>query len=110
MKKILCYSVRLQSLTSISEKAFLAKCFNGSEDIIPKSCVFGQDYDVLKSDSYWIASWLLEKKNIQYSQKKKGWFNPITNKIEPNITIIVEKNIPVKIEATNITPDAELTR
>lgn len=30
--KVLCYSVRLSSLTDISEKAFLATAFDGSED------------------------------------------------------------------------------
>ena len=37
MSKVLCYSVRLLSLVSISDKAYLATSFNGDEDIIPKS-------------------------------------------------------------------------
>ena len=40
--KVLCYSVRLSSLTSISEKAYKAVAFDGSEAIIPKSQVLGQ--------------------------------------------------------------------
>lgn len=71
-KKTLCYSVRLESLTSISDKAYKATCFNGQEDILPKSTVFGFDFDVAKSEAYWIAAWILEQKDIQYSQKKKG--------------------------------------
>lgn len=39
--KVLCYSVRLSSLTSISEKAYKAVAFDGSEAIIPKSQVSG---------------------------------------------------------------------
>ena len=39
--KVLCYSVRLSSLTSISEKAYKAVAFDGSEAIIPKSQVLG---------------------------------------------------------------------
>ena len=74
MKKTLCLSVRLASLVSISEKAYKARSFDGSEDILPKSCVFGQDYDVQKSDAYWIAAWILEKKNIQWSNKKSAWY------------------------------------
>ena len=40
--KVLCYSVRLSSLTSISEKAYKAVAFDGSEAIIPKSQALGQ--------------------------------------------------------------------
>lgn len=65
-----CYSVKLQSLYSISEKCYKAVAFDGSEDLIPKSQVFGQDYSVNKSDAYWISEWILSKKSIQYSQKK----------------------------------------
>lgn len=73
--KTLCISVRLSSLTQISLKAFLVRSFDGREDIIPKSCIFGRDYDVVKSEAYWIAAWILPKKNIQYSDKKQCWFN-----------------------------------
>ena len=47
--KVLCYSVRLSSLTSISEKAYKAVAFDGSEAIIPKSQVLGQDSELTKS-------------------------------------------------------------
>lgn len=57
--KVLCYSVRLKSLTSISEKAYKAVSFDGSEAILPKSQVLAQDYDVQKSEAYWISKWLL---------------------------------------------------
>lgn len=73
--KTLCSSVRLSSLTQISEKAFCARSYDGSEDIIPKSCVFGRDFEVEKSEAYWIASWILPKKKIQYSNKKQRWFD-----------------------------------
>ena len=68
--KVLCYSVRLQSLTDISEKAVRATTFDGSEAIIPKSQVFGQDYEVNKSEAYFISAWILEKKDLQYSRQK----------------------------------------
>ena len=35
--KTLCYSVRLESLVRISDKAFRATAFDGSTDIIPDS-------------------------------------------------------------------------
>ena len=73
--KIKCYSVRLESLVSISDKAFKATAFDGSSCILPKSQVFAPDYEVNKSEAYWISAWILEKKPIQYSFKKSGWFN-----------------------------------
>lgn len=91
--KTLCYSVRLKSLKSISDKAFLAISFDGSEDIIPKSCVLGKDSSVNKSNAYWIAAWILHSKNIQYSDKKIAWFDE-KGKILP----IIKKHIPKTIE------------
>jgi len=73
--------VRLASLVSISDKAYKATAFDGSMAIIPKSQVFGCDYDVLKSEAYWIASWILEKKELQYSDKKEAWFDEKGNMI-----------------------------
>ena len=68
--KTLCYSVRLESLVKISDKAYKATSFDGTTDIIPASQVFGQDYEVMKCEAYWISAWILGKKNIQYSPKK----------------------------------------
>lgn len=75
--KTKCYSVRLSSLVSISDKAYKATAFDGSEAILPKSMVFGQDYEVQKSEAYWIAAFILEKEEckLQYSDKKVKWFN-----------------------------------
>lgn len=75
--KTKCYSVRLESLISISDKAFKAIAFDGSEAIIPKSMVLGHDYEVEKSNAYWIAAFILEKDEcrLQYSSKKVKWLN-----------------------------------
>lgn len=81
-----CYSVRLQSLRQISPKAYIAEAFDGSEAIIPASCVFGADYEVQKSDAYWISAWILEKKSLQYSSKKVAWFDENGKKM-PSQTI-----------------------
>ena len=94
--KVLCYSVRLSSLTSISEKAYKAVAFDGSEAIIPKSQVLGQDYDVSKSEAYWISEWILRQKDLQYSGKKEAWFDKDTGKKLPTYT--VETHTPEKIE------------
>lgn len=93
--KTKCYSVRLESLVSISDKAYKATSFDGSCDILPKSQVFGRDWDVMKSEAWWIAAWILEKKNIQYSSKKEAWFWNDTRKMAPNITIT--RHVPVKV-------------
>jgi len=93
--KVLCYSVRLSSLTSISEKAVKATAFDGSEAILPKSQVFGQDYSVQKSEAYWISEWILKQKDLQYSGKKQAWFDKDTGKMLPTYTVV--KHTPEKV-------------
>ena len=92
--RTLCYSVRLESLVRISDKAFKATAFDGTNDIIPASQVFGRDYEVMKSDAYWISAWILGKKNIQYSGKKQAWFDE-NGHMMPTYTI--ERHTPEKL-------------
>lgn len=92
MKKMLAYSVRLEKLIRISDKAYLAVGFDGTEDVIPTSQIFGIDLEVIKSDAYWIAAWVLEKKKITYSRKKQAYFD----EKGCMITTIVEYCVPVK--------------
>ena len=92
--KTKCYSVRLSSLISISEKAYKATAFDGSTAIIPKSQVFGPDYEVVKSEAYWISAWILEKKNLMYSVKKERFFNHETGAIE---SVTVHHYVPETI-------------
>lgn len=106
--KVHCYSVRLEALVSISDRAYKAVAFDGSSDIIPKSQVFGRDWDVGKSEAYWIAAWILEKKSIQYSTKKEAWFDSDTGDMLPTYTVVKHK--PVKIEPKEILPDETLVR
>ena len=94
--RTLCYSVRLESLVRISDKAFKATSFDGSSDIIPASQVFGRDYEVMKSDAYWISAWILGKKNIQYSGNKQEWFDEHGNQLP---TYTIERHTPEKREA-----------
>lgn len=103
-------SVRLQSLVSVSDKAYKATAFDGSTAILPKSQVFGQDYEVQKSDAYWIAEWILKQKDLQYSDKKVAWYNQDSGRLEPNITVIVEKHVPERIEIKEVEPIKELQR
>lgn len=108
--KTKCYSVRLASLVPISGKAYKASAFDGSEAIIPKSQVFGQDYDVIRSEAYWISVWILEQKNLQYSTKKVAWYNQETHRIEPHITIIIEKHVPKQINIDSVEICSELMK
>lgn len=84
--RTLCYSVRLASLVRISDKAFKATAYDGTTAIIPASQVMGQDYEVSKSDAYWISAWILERKGLQYSRKKSAWFDD-SGHMTPNYEI-----------------------
>lgn len=103
-----CYSVRLESFDPISPKCYKAVAWDGSEALIPASQYFGQDYDILKSDAYFISAWILEKKDLQYSTKKERWFDSDTGKMLSSYTI--EKHVPKKVDNTNVEPDKELIR
>jgi len=105
--KTLCYSVRLQGLTDISEKAYKAVGFDGSEAIIPKSQVFGEDFEVQKSQAFWISAWILEKKDLQYSSKKSAWFNE-SGEREPTYT--VEHFTPKSVSAVESNEIEELRK
>ena len=105
--KTLCYSVRLESLYQISDKCYKAVAFDGSEALIPVKFVFGQDREVQKSDAWWIAAWILERKNIQYSTKKQAWFSEDGRRL-PNVT--VERHHAEKREAVVSNEIAELAR
>lgn len=94
--RTLCYSVRLERLTSISPKAYRATAFDGSSDIIPASQVFGRDYDVQKSDAWWISAWILSQKSIQYSSKKQAWFDENGHQLP---TYTIERHTPEKKES-----------
>ena len=101
------YSVRLKSFYQISPKCFKAVAFDGSEALIPVSQYKGQDYDVSKSEAYWISEWILKKKELQYSTKK--WTN--FSKSGKNIgQIEFTHHTPKKLDKTTITHDHSLTR
>lgn len=105
--RTLCCSVRLESLVRISDKAFRATAFDGSSDIIPASQVFGRDYDVQKSEAYWISSWILSKKNLQYSVKKQAWFDENGKQLP---TYTVERHTPERMKAKESNLIEELKR
>lgn len=93
--RTLCYSVRLESLVSISPKAYKATSFDGTSDIIPVSQVFGRDREVTKSEAWWISAWIIGKKRIQCSGNKQAWFDE-NGHMMPTYTI--ERHTPEKRE------------
>lgn len=103
--KVKCYSVRLKSMTSISPACYKAKGFDGSEALIPASQVYGQDYDVSKSEAWWISAWILEKKSLQYSSKKEAWFDSDSGKMLPTFTITHHTPTPVAPVSSNAIPE-----
>lgn len=90
----LCYSVRLKSLELISPICYKAVGFDGSSDLIPAKFVFGRDLDVEKSDAWWIAAWILDRKKLTFSRKKSATFSD-DGRMLPKIT--VEKHVPEKM-------------
>jgi hypothetical protein len=106
--KTKCYSVRLESMRRISDKCYSARGFDGSEALIPASQVYGQDFEVSKSEAWWITAWILERKDLQYSTKKEAHFYTDTGQRAPDVTI--EVHVPVAIEAQQTEPDNELIR
>lgn len=108
--KTKCYSVRVESVTPISDKASLIRTFDGREDVFPNSQIFGYDMEVHKSEAIWIAAWVLERKNIQYSTKKVGWYNHTTHRMEKPVTVVTERHVPEAIQAKPTNPDDSLIR
>lgn len=106
--KVKCISVRLSSLTPVSSKAFKAVAFDGSSAIIPSSQTFGEDYEVVKSDAYWISEWILKQKDLQYSDKKVAWFDSITLKQLPSYTITYHE--PDRINVKQVIPNKNLLK
>lgn len=102
--RIKCHSVRLASLTAISPKAYLARCFDGSEAVLPASQIFGED----GGGAWWVSAWILEKKTIQFSRKRTALFDTRTGKMLPFVT--VTRHVPETIEAKPTTPDDGLVR
>ena len=108
--KTKCYSVRLKSITPITPKAYRAVGFDGSEAVLPASQVYGPDFDVQKSEAYWISAWILERKELQYSHKKIGWYNHETHRVEPNVLTVLEHHVPKKREILEDNKIKELER
>lgn len=100
-------SVRVKNIIRISDKAFKIIGFDGSEDIFPASCILGIDNDVEKCFAYWIASWILPKKKLQYSGKKTAWFD---NESKRKEDYTITKHTPTKMTCKYNNEITELKR
>jgi hypothetical protein len=107
MRQTKCLSVRVKSLEYLTAKCCKIISHNGTEALIPASCVFGRDASVKKSEAYWIAEWILKNKNIQHSSRKVGYFHEKYG-ILPEISI--KKHVPQKIKATEVSIISELVK
>lgn len=58
--------VKPSEVRDISEKAILVICFDGSQDVLPKSQV---RIDPVRGDRLYVPSWLASRKNLQFSGK-----------------------------------------
>lgn len=102
-----CYSVRLESICQISPKCYKARAFDGSEALIPASQYYGQDYSVTKSEAHWITAWILDKKELQYSQKKWSMF---TNDGRELGQIEFKHHTPQKLDKSKIKHNQNLQK
>lgn len=94
--RVKCYSVRFRSFYQITPKAYKAESFNGRSCIIPASQVYDRDYEVFKSEAWWISAWILSRSCLQFSTKKEAWFDSETRDKLPRY--IVEKHNPAFVE------------
>ncbi len=108
-----CYSVKLQSMFSISEKCYKAIAFDGSEALIPTSQVYGKDPDNSREDveAWWISKWILEQKPIQHSTKRHAFFDSETRKrLADGPLTTYQVHVPQPIKAIESKANESLTR
>ena len=108
---ITCVAVRLKDIRRISARACVAVDFEGNEAILPLSTVYGP-YVIngeLKPDTYWVAKWILEKKNLKYNSKNTVQFLDCERDNLVNEEFIIE-HVPEPKEPVIIEPENDLLR
>lgn len=106
--KVKCYSVKV-ALMEERERCFKVKTYDGSTAYIPKGFVYGQDFQKVKSDAWWISAWWLENKTeLQYSAKKTAWFDKDTGRELPSY--VVTRHVAEKRQAVENNDIEELRR
>ena len=100
-----CFCIKAKSIVDISAKCLKVSDYNGNEELIPKSQVYGFS-DGGNTQSIWIAAWLVEKRSLNYSTKKEGWFDASGN----NYCSVTEKIIPEEVMPSEVEEITELLR
>lgn len=104
-----CFSVAVKDCQRISANCFRVVTYDGSEALVPVSQVYGTD--PLKPGNMLLTSWILERKNLQYSSKTPIWVDEHSGNVvkrgQLHSTVHHKPPVlqPVKIEA-----DADLIR
>ncbi len=83
-------SVKVKDARHITERAWLLQTWDGKEDIFPASQIAGWDGD----DALWISEWILERKDIQWSPKRKAILASDGRMLPADF---IRKHTPVKV-------------
>lgn len=99
-----CYLVKLAEFVQISDKCYKAVDYAGNEALIPASQFCGYS----GSNGVYLTAWILERKNLQYSQKHP--VDILDGGVNDDV-VVVRKHTPEPLEAeTGVSPDESLIR
>lgn len=103
-----CYLVKLKDLHEITPKCYKAVDFSGHEDLIPASQVYGVMQGKAGIEAY-ISAWILERKNLTYSDKNAVFIDH--GEMPDEDIVVVIKHTPPKLSPERgIEADASLVR
>lgn len=83
-------SVKVKDARRITAKAWLLQTWDGKEDIFPASQIAGWDGE----DALWVSEWILGRKDIQWSPKRKAFQGRDGGMV---LADVVRKHTPAKI-------------
>lgn len=103
-----CYLVKLREFEQITPKCYKAVDFSGNEDLIPASQVCGIMQGKAGADVY-LSAWILERKNLVYSDKNPVFIEPGEGPDED--VVIITRHVPLYlVPETGVEADASLVR
>ena len=105
MAQVKCYLVKFKDLISISEKAFKAVAYDGSECILPKSQVVRPGSN---DNDWYVSCWIMDQKEIQHSKQKVFMVNSETMQIRP--FVVIETHVPEQISVIKTEANADLVK
>lgn len=103
-----CYLVKLQCFEPITPKCYKAVDFSGNEALIPASQVCGIMQGKAGANVY-ISAWILERKNLVYSDKNPVYVEPGEAPYE-NVEIVIRHHPKKLTPEIGIEADASLVR